>query len=384
MDFTQFKQDFRKGVRPLVLTLDRLGFNPLAVSFLGLAITAVSGWIISTGALFLGAIVFLLGSGFDMLDGDLARLQGTVSKRGAFLDSGPGRGGGRDLLRRLPAAYGAGRPVDHRPAAGREGAGGYPGLPGVRHPGDHHPAYGARGGQAARPRRRRSAARGGRRVSSHGLKGKSERGLLITFEGPEGSGKTTLIKSIAAEIIRCGDDPLLLREPGGTAIGERIRNILLDRASGEMCAETELLLMEASRAQLVREKIRPALEAGLIILCDRFADASVAYQGYGRGLGEETVEQFNSFALGGVEPALTFLCLLPPEEGRARQNRERTDRLDRETKEFHRKVYKGYQALAGSGKSRFHVLDAAAPAAAVLQQALDRLRLLEHGLLKYL
>ncbi len=87
MDFTQFKQDFRKGVRPLVLTLDRLGFNPLAVSFLGLAITAVSGWIISTGALFLGAIVFLLGSGFDMLDGDLARLQGTVSKRGAFLDS---------------------------------------------------------------------------------------------------------------------------------------------------------------------------------------------------------------------------------------------------------------------------------------------------------
>lgn len=87
MDFAQFKQDFRKGVRPLVLTLDRLGFTPLAVSLLGLAITAVSGWIIGTGALFLGAIVFLVGSGFDMLDGDLARLQGTVSKRGAFLDS---------------------------------------------------------------------------------------------------------------------------------------------------------------------------------------------------------------------------------------------------------------------------------------------------------
>ncbi len=87
MDFAQFKQDFRKGVRPLVLTLDRLGFSPLAVSILGLAITAVSGWIIGTGALFLGALVFLIGSGFDMLDGDLARLQGTVSRRGAFLDS---------------------------------------------------------------------------------------------------------------------------------------------------------------------------------------------------------------------------------------------------------------------------------------------------------
>lgn len=87
MDFTQFKQDFRKGVRPLVLTLDRLGATPLAVSIMGLAITAVSGWIIATGALFLGAIVFLVGSGFDMLDGDLARLQGTVSRRGAFLDS---------------------------------------------------------------------------------------------------------------------------------------------------------------------------------------------------------------------------------------------------------------------------------------------------------
>jgi len=221
-------------------------------------------------------------------------------------------------------------------------------------------------------------------VTPHRLKGKGERGLLITFEGPEGSGKTTLIKGIAAEITRRGDDPLLLREPGGTAIGERIRNILLDRASEGMCAETELLLMEASRAQLVREKIRPALEAGLIILCDRFADASVAYQGFGRGLGEETVDRLNAFALGAVVPDLTFLCLLPPEQGRARQNRQQTDRLDRETGEFHRKVYEGYQALAGSGKSRFHVLDASASPEAVLEQALARLRLLEHGLLKYL
>lgn len=210
------------------------------------------------------------------------------------------------------------------------------------------------------------------------------RGLLITFEGPEGSGKTTLIGGIAGVIRTRGAEPLLLREPGGTAIGERVRNILLDRASSEMCAETELLLMEASRAQLVREKIRPALGAGRIILCDRFADASVAYQGFGRELGQDTVDGLNSFALGEVQPDLTFLCLLPPEVGRARQDGRQTDRLDRESREFHERVYTGYQALAASGKSRFHVLDAALPAEKVLEQALARLSLLEHGLLKNL
>ena len=143
-------------------------------------------------------------------------------------------------------------------------------------------------------------------------------GLLITFEGPEGSGKTTLINAIASHLAAKGEEPLILREPGGTEIGERIRNILLDPASEEMCAETELLLMVASRAQLVREKIRIGLQAGMIILCDRFADASVAYQGFGRGLGEKQVQALNKLALGDVEPDLTFLCLLPPEEGQKR------------------------------------------------------------------
>jgi dTMP kinase len=212
----------------------------------------------------------------------------------------------------------------------------------------------------------------------------SDRGLLITFEGPEGSGKTTLIKAIANQIGSRGDDPLLIREPGGTIIGERIRNILLDTASTDMCAETELMLMVASRAQLVREKIRPALEAGLIILCDRFADASVAYQGFGRMLGEKTVDRMNDVALGGVEPDLTFVCLLPPEQGRARQNARQTDRLDRETAEFHQRVYEGYQVMAGSGKNRFYVIDATKSPAEMLDQALTRLRMLEHGLLKYL
>lgn len=210
------------------------------------------------------------------------------------------------------------------------------------------------------------------------------RGLLITFEGPEGSGKTTLIRSIAEILSARGEDPMVIREPGGTDIGERIRNILLDTASEGMCAETELLLMVASRAQLVREKIAPALEAGMIILCDRFADASVAYQGFGRGLGEKQVHDLNRLALGGVVPDLTFLCLLPPAEGQKRLHRETTDRLDRETAEFHQRVYEGYQTMAVSGELRFKVLDAAASPEEVLAEALVHLKRLEHGLLKYL
>ena len=210
------------------------------------------------------------------------------------------------------------------------------------------------------------------------------RGLLITFEGPEGSGKTTLINAIAEFLSAKGEDPMILREPGGTEIGERIRNILLDTASEGMCAETELLLMVASRAQLVREKITIGLEAGMIILCDRFADASVAYQGYGRGLGEKQVQALNKVALNNVEPDLTFLCLLPPEEGQKRLHRETTDRLDRETAKFHQQVYEGYQAMAVSGVLRFKVIDATESPEEMLNKALGHLKRLDHGLLKYL
>lgn len=212
----------------------------------------------------------------------------------------------------------------------------------------------------------------------------AHRGLLITFEGPEGSGKTTLIEALAEFLGRRGCEPLVLREPGGTGIGERIRSVLLDMSSRGMSAETELLLMEASRAQLVREKILPALAAGLLVLCDRYADASVAYQGYGRGLGEKTVAQFNDFATGGLEPDLTFLCLLPPAQGHARLKDRPTDRLDRETLAFHERVYAGYLALAARAEPRVAVLDAAAPPAAVLAAAVERLKRLEHGLLRFL
>jgi dTMP kinase len=217
------------------------------------------------------------------------------------------------------------------------------------------------------------------------LSGRSNhQGLLITFEGPEGSGKTTLINAVAAFLAAKGEDPMILREPGGTAIGERIRNILLDRASEGMCPETELLLMVASRAQLVREMIKIGLQAGMIILCDRFADASVAYQGFGRGLGEKQVHALNKVALGNVEPDLTFLCLLPPEEGQKRLDRETTDRLDRETAEFHQRVYEGYQAMAVSGILRFKVIDATDSPEEMLDKVLGHLKRLDHGLLKYL
>jgi len=209
-------------------------------------------------------------------------------------------------------------------------------------------------------------------------------GLLITFEGPEGSGKTTLIDAIAARLTAQGEQPLLIREPGGTDLGERIRNILLDTASEGMCAETELLLMVASRAQLVREKIAPALAAGMIILCDRFADASVAYQGYGRDLGENMVHSLNRVALGELQPDLTFLCLLPPAAGQARLQNRATDRLDRETAAFHQKVYEGYQAMAVSGEMRFKVIDASVSQEEMLAATLGHLKRLEHGLLKYL
>jgi dTMP kinase len=210
------------------------------------------------------------------------------------------------------------------------------------------------------------------------------RGLLITFEGPEGSGKTTLIDGIARRLAEQGVEPLIVREPGGTVIGERIRNLLLDPGVTEMCAETELLLMVASRAQLVRERLLPALEAGLVVLCDRFADASVAYQGFGRGLGERVVNRLNALALDGLVPDVTFLCLLPPEAGRQRLAGRRTDRLDREALDFHQRVYEGYQAMAAAAEPRYVVLDASRPPDEVLAAALARLKRLEHGLLKYL
>lgn len=209
-------------------------------------------------------------------------------------------------------------------------------------------------------------------------------GLLVTFEGPEGSGKSTLIAGLAERLRAAGVEPVVAREPGGTPIGERIRAILLDPASTDMTPETELLLMVASRAQLVRRTVRPALAAGRLVLCDRFADASVAYQGYGRGLGRELVDRLNAVALEGLAPDLTLLCLLPPEAGLARIGGRAPDRLDAERLDFHRRVCDGYRALATADPRRFRVLDASGDPMQMLAAALAALRGLEHGLLSEL
>lgn len=206
-------------------------------------------------------------------------------------------------------------------------------------------------------------------------------GLLISFEGPEGSGKSTLVRALAERIAALGMPPVVLREPGGTATGERIREVLLDPELSELRPETELLLMVASRAQLVRETVRPALAAGRVVLCDRYADASVAYQGGGRRLGEAVVSRLNAFAVDDAVPDLTLLCLLPPEEGRRRLADRDPDRLEREDAAFHDRVYEAYRAMAASGDPRFRVIDAAREPEQVLEQALAVLRSLEHVLL---
>lgn len=180
-------------------------------------------------------------------------------------------------------------------------------------------------------------------------------GYFITFEGPDGSGKTTQIDLLEEYLIGQGHRVLVTREPGGTAIGEAIRDIILDRDNQEMDAITEMLLYAASRAQHVSQLIRPALEAGKIVLCDRFVDSSIAYQGFGRGLGMEIVERANRIALQGILPDLTLFFDIDPEEGLRRGSlRDRqADRLEMENLDFHRRVYKGFKALCVKYPQRF-------------------------------
>ena len=183
-------------------------------------------------------------------------------------------------------------------------------------------------------------------------------GRLITFEGPEGSGKSTQIARLAARLRDLVYDVLEIREPGGTAIGEEIRTILLRPRDGSMLALTELFLFLAARAQIVDEVILPAIAEGKIVLCDRFADSTTAYQSFARGIDRSLVDQLNDRACQGRKPDLTLLLDLPVEEGLARQSEK--DRLDSETIGFHSKVRDGYLALAREERDRIHVIDASA------------------------
>lgn len=185
-------------------------------------------------------------------------------------------------------------------------------------------------------------------------------GKFITFEGPEGSGKTSVIKAVHDYLEQEGYDIVTTREPGGSDIAEAIRTILLSKENTKMDARTEALLFAASRAQHLHEKVLPALQAGKIILCDRFLDSSLAYQGHARELGIEEVYQINKFGIDSHMPDLTIFIDVPPEVGLARvfdNSGRKIDRLDLETVEFHQRVYDGYKLLAKRFEDRFVVID---------------------------
>ena len=188
----------------------------------------------------------------------------------------------------------------------------------------------------------------------------ADRGFFITFEGTDGAGKTTQIERLTADLRQTGYDVCLTREPGGTPISEQIRDMLLNPDHSEMAAITELLLYAASRAQHVSEVIKPALEAGQIVISSRFADATVVYQGYGRGLDLERINRLNRIATDGVTPDVTFVLDLPVEIGlqRVQNSRGGLDRLEREKIEFHRRLREGYQTIARQEPQRLKIIDA--------------------------
>ncbi len=184
------------------------------------------------------------------------------------------------------------------------------------------------------------------------------KGLFITFEGVEGCGKTTQLARLRAYLEERAFPLTVTREPGGTPIAEAIRSLLLDPANTAMSAMAELLLYEAARAQHVAEVIAPALDKGQVVLCDRFADSTTAYQGAARGLPDTEVERLHALATAGVWPRLTILLDLDPEAGlrRARQ-RGRADRLEQESLAFHQRVRQGFMRLAEQDPERIRVLD---------------------------
>ncbi|OGV60186.1 MAG: dTMP kinase [Lentisphaerae bacterium RIFOXYA12_FULL_48_11] len=192
------------------------------------------------------------------------------------------------------------------------------------------------------------------------------KGLFITFEGPEGGGKSTHAARLALRLRDLGYDVVATREPGGTPAGEAIRNVIQhDQRSANLSSETETLLFLASRAQLVRSIILPALKKGCCVICDRFTDSTIAYQGYGRGLDIQSLFRLNKFATGESVPDLTLLLDLDVKSGfmrlreRNRKNNAGHDRIERESMMFHEKVRRGYLKLAGKWPRRFRIIDAA-------------------------
>lgn len=194
--------------------------------------------------------------------------------------------------------------------------------------------------------------------------------MFITFEGPDGSGKSTVIKEIYQRLINEKYDILLTREPGGTPIAEKIRNVILDNENTALDARAEALLYAASRRQHLVEKIWPALKEGKIVLCDRYLDSSLAYQGGGRDLGVENILNINLFATENTYPDLTLFFNVSPEVGLSRVSQDKkrvADRLDNESSNFHDKVYETFVELTKKYKERIVVIDASLPLNEVIE-----------------
>lgn len=207
--------------------------------------------------------------------------------------------------------------------------------------------------------------------------GDSPRGVFVTFEGGDGVGKSTHIRYVANELRRAGREVVCLREPGGTGIGESLRAMVLDPDNGEISSEAELLMYEAARAQLVCEVIRPALERGAVVLCDRFSDSTIAYQAYGRGLPLDFVRRANAFATGGIAPDRTILLVL----GNTRKSLARAtgagtgDRMEQAGEVFHSRVNRAFLKLAKRDPKRIRIVRSSssrkATAAAVAAELAD-------------
>lgn len=209
-------------------------------------------------------------------------------------------------------------------------------------------------------------------------------GLFITFEGVEGAGKTTQMDRVEARLKSAGLPVFRTREPGGTAIGERIRSVLLASENSGMDPLTELFLIEAARAQLVRERLRPEIEAGNVVLCDRFTDATLAYQGYGRGMDLALIERLNDTATAGLRPDLTLLLDCPVETGFERIRRRSAgttwgsgpDRMESESRGFHERVRQGYLLLAAASPDRVRVVDSTGDVEEVEGKVFEHVRML--------
>jgi dTMP kinase len=203
---------------------------------------------------------------------------------------------------------------------------------------------------------------------------------FITFEGSEGCGKSTQITLLADWLQQRGASVVRLREPGGTPLGEAVRHLLkYDPAGHGMSAESELLLFAASRAEVARKVIRPALAAGRWVICDRFHDSTTVYQGVARGLDPAAVDAVNALALGGLAPALTLFLDLPPAEARARMLRRprpvgQADRMESEPPEFYEKIIDGYRRLAAREPRRVKTIDAAGDRPAVFGKILEEVQ----------